>query len=213
MQERSSTEAPFGSDPGFLTHHALRIKGFARTDMLVDMVALQTSLVHDVLSGMADRGLAMFREARELWQLTPEGRQAHAAALAEDVAKFDLPALRPHYHSFLEINDSFKTLCGDWQLRDGQPNDHSDESYDRHVVDRLRRLHESAQPVVTSMTSIVPRLHPYLQRLDAAAGQVVAGVQSMFTGVMCGSFHDIWMELHEDLILTQGIDRAAEGSF
>jgi len=35
----------------------------------------------------------------------------------------------------------------------------------------------------------------------------------MFTGVMCGSFHDIWMELHEDLMLLQGIDRAEEGSF
>jgi len=30
---------------------------------------------------------------------------------------------------------------------------------------------------------------------------------------MCGSYHDVWMELHEDLILTLGIDRAAEGSF
>ena len=33
------------------------------------------------------------------------------------------------------------------------------------------------------------------------------------TGVMCGSYHDVWMELHEDLILTQGIDRVSEGSF
>jgi hypothetical protein len=30
---------------------------------------------------------------------------------------------------------------------------------------------------------------------------------------MCGSYHDVWMELHEDLIITQRIDRAAEGSF
>jgi hypothetical protein len=30
---------------------------------------------------------------------------------------------------------------------------------------------------------------------------------------MCGSFHDIWMELHEDLITLQGIDRHVEGSF
>ena len=28
-------------------------------------------------------------------------------------------------------------------------------------------------------------------------------------GVMCGSYHDVWMELHEDLILTQGIDRCS----
>jgi hypothetical protein len=52
----------------------------------------------------------------------------------------------------------------------------------------------------------VPRLHSTSQR-------VVAGEQNMFTGVMVGSYHDVWMELHEDLILTQGIDRAAEGSF
>ena len=30
---------------------------------------------------------------------------------------------------------------------------------------------------------------------------------------MCNSYHDVWMELHEDLILTLGIDRAKEGSF
>jgi hypothetical protein len=35
----------------------------------------------------------------------------------------------------------------------------------------------------------------------------------MFTGVMCGSFHDIWMELHEDLIQLLGVDRHAEGSY
>ena len=29
---------------------------------------------------------------------------------------------------------------------------------------------------------------------------------------LSGSYHDVWMELHEDLILTQGIDRAEEGS-
>lgn len=213
MQERSAAVAPFGSDPGFLTHHALRIKGFARTEMLADMIALEASLVRTTLGGLAERGMAVFREARELWQLTPEGRQAHLSALAEDVAKFDLAALKPHYHSFLGINDSFKTLCGDWQLRNGQPNDHSDDAYDRAVIDRLHRLREAAEPVVTSMASIVPRLRPYVQRLEGAATQVASGAHNMFTGVMCGSFHDIWMELHEDLILTQGIDRSAEGSF
>lgn len=213
MQERAATDAPFGSDPVFLTHHALRIKGFARTEMLADMISLEASLVRATLSGLADRGMAVFREARELWQLTPEGRVAHLAALADDVAKFDVSALKPHYHSFLGINDSFKTLCGDWQLRDGQPNDHGDGAYDDAVIDRLHRLREAADPVVTSMAAIVPRLRPYVQRLEDAAAQVAAGARNMFTGVMCGSFHDIWMELHEDLILTQGIDRSAEGSF
>ena len=201
------------SEPGFLTHHALRIKGFAPTNMLADMVALELEIVQEKLDDLARGGLALFRENRALWQLTPEGRHAHLEALARDVRNFDVEALKPHYRSFLEINEAFKTLCGDWQLRDGVPNDHTDPKYDRLVIDRLARLHDQVQPVMTAMSSEVSRLAPYGSRLELAVTQVTEGVVTMFTGVMCGSFHDIWMELHEDLILTQGIDRAAEGSF
>jgi len=31
--------------------------------------------------------------------------------------------------------------------------------------------------------------------------------------VRCESFHDVWMELHEVLIVLQRINRVAEGSF
>jgi hypothetical protein len=57
------------------------------------------------------------------------------------------------------------------------------------------------------------RMSAYAPRLDAAVSRLQSGQSNMFTGVMCNSYHDIWMELHEDLILTQGIDRSAEGSF
>ena len=54
---------------------------------------------------------------------------------------------------------------------------------------------------------------PYVVRLDGVLGRLRAGDAQMFTGVMCGSYHDVWMELHEDLIITQRIDRSAEVSF
>ena len=38
----------------------------------------------------------------------------------------------------------------------------------------------------------------------AAASALENGDQRMFTGVMCGSYHDVWMELHEDLHLDAG---------
>ncbi len=63
------------------------------------------------------------------------------------------------------------------------------------------------------MGGVIERLSPYSSRLTVVLGRVQQGETNMFTGVMCGSYHDAWMELHEDLILTQGIDRAAEGSF
>lgn len=201
------------SDPKFLTHHALRIKGFSKSDTLAEIVALDVDVVEKHLQDLQAEEMAMFREARSLWQLTPTGRAAHPGVLAIDVARFNLDSLKPHYHNFLEINNTFKHLCGDWQLRDGAPNDHSDAKYDKEVIQRLTNLHNIAEPIVSTMATIVPRLSPYLPRLDSTCKLVVSGANNMFTGVMCGSFHDVWMELHEDLILTQGINRAAEGSF
>lgn len=197
----------------FLTHHALRIKGFARIDALVEMTDIESSVVDSHLRRMADVEWAMFREARSLWQLTPQGREAHRQELAIDVVNYDLVALGPHYATFLGLNEAFKNLCGEWQLRGGEPNDHADPKYDRDVIGRLADLHADARPVLSEMTSVVPRLRTYSPRLSDTCRQVQEGIHQMFTGVMCGSFHDVWMELHEDLILTQGIDRAAEGSF
>ncbi len=65
-------------------------------------------------------------------------------------------------------------------------------------------MRSGKSPCVTAATQ--PRLTGSRKALEA-------GDQRMFTGVMCGSYHDVWMELHEDLILSQGIDRVAEGSF
>ena len=180
---------------------------------MAEMIELDVAAVESHLRSMSDNEWAMFREARSLWQLTPQGRQAHLDALAADVRDLDLAALAPHYASFLALNDEFKQLCGDWQLRDGEVNDHSDPVYDCAVIGRLVDLHAESQPILGRMTDVVPRLRTYSPRLSATCSKVRDGVHQMFTGVMCGSFHDVWMELHEDLILTQGIDRAAEGSF
>ncbi len=80
-------------------------------------------------------------------------------------------------------------------------------------MQRLVALNDDSAPVVARMGDVLVRLAPYGPRLARTCQRVVEGETNMFTGVMCGSYHDVWMELHEDLILTQGIDRAAEGSF
>jgi len=202
------------SDPFFRTFHALRIKGFAKADTVAEVADLPQAVVDEHLQDLQGREWAQFREARELWQLTAVGREEHRIALAEDVAGTHVSGeLHTAYAAFLVLNERFKALCGDWQLRDGQPNDHADSAYDDGVIGRLVALDEEAGPVVAAMGDVLPRLAPYGRRLAATRERVVAGETKMFTGVMCGSYHDVWMELHEDLILTQGIDRAAEGSF
>ncbi len=202
------------SDPFFRTFHALRIKGFATLDTVAEVADLPAAIVEPHLVDLREREWAVFRENRSLWQLTPVGREEHKIALAEDVGHTHIAdRLHASYEPFLQLNNQFKELCGDWQLRDGQPNDHADAGYDSAVIDRLVALNEATQPVVTAMGEVLARMAPYAGRLVSTCQKVVAGETKMFTGVMCGSYHDVWMELHEDLILTQGIDRTAEGSF
>ena len=81
------------------------------------------------------------------------------------------------------------------------------------MIDRLGKLDAEAQPIVARDGRSASRL--YAVRAAPGGGEPdvsIGGETNMFTGVMCGSYHDVWMELHEDLILTQGIDRSAEGS-
>ena len=200
------------SDPSFRVLHALRIKGFAKVDVLSDLAAIEPAEVEQHLAGFQSDELALFREARALWQLTPKGREVHAERLAEEATAVR-PLIEPHYPAFLQINEAFKELCGDWQLRDGVPNDHTDAAHDQAVIARLLEIDDQAQPIVVSVGKEVARLAPYSGRLSSTAQRVAQGDHHLFTGVMCGSYHDVWMELHEDLILTLGIDRAKEGSF
>ncbi len=74
-------------------------------------------------------------------------------------------------------------------------------------------MNAASAPVLDGFAEVVPRFAAYRHRLTGATARAVNGETKMFTGVMCGSFHDIWMELHEDLIQLLSIDRHAEGSY
>ncbi len=204
------------SEPRFRSFHALRIKGFAKSDMVAEIAGLGLDEVEGHLASLQEVEHALFREARALWQLTPAGKEAHRAELAKDAPAEVRKAIEATYPAFLELNVEFKSLCGDWQLVDGDANkvnDHSDAAYDSKVIARLVSFDERARPIVSTLASAHERMTPYTPRLGGSLDRLRGGEVKMFTGVMCNSYHDVWMELHEDLILTLGIDRAAEGSF
>ena len=116
------------------------------------------------------------------------------------------------YDRFLARDLELKQLCTEWQLRDGQPNDHADAAYDQAIRDRLGHFDDEVQPVLAGIATILPWSTRYRDRFAAARARFVSGDDSALTGVLCESYHDVWMELHEDLIITQGIDRATEGA-
>ncbi len=192
--------------------HALRIKGFAPAETLAEVADLEPALASQHLDLLLVDELVRFMPARSLWALTPSGTDHHRSLLP-GLDQEALAGLRTAYEPFLEVNLRFKELCTAWQLRDGVPNDHTDEHYDAEIVGRLVGLHHETLGIVDAFVTAAPRFGTYGRRLTQAVQRTSAGDTRMFTGVMCGSYHDVWMELHEDLIVVLGIDRAAEGSF
>jgi hypothetical protein len=145
--------------------------------------------------------------------LLPPGKERQEALL-DSYAPADVQAaLRGHYERFLELNEVFKQLCTDWQMCEGRQNDHTDAAYDNKCITRLQELNAECKSVLDAFAAAIPRMARYAPRLDDAVARVTAGDAKAFTGVMCSSYHDVWMELHEDLIVLQRIDRVEEGSF
>jgi hypothetical protein len=190
--------------------YLLRVRGFITPDGLMASLGWVPT---EILEGLVRKGLVDHMEGYGMYTLSGEGteEQTRRMEVLRDAALAQ--ALAPAYEDFLALNTEFKELCNTWQLKHGVPNDHKDEAYDKAQTEALKSINERIQPVLSKLAQPLPRLGRYQDRLQCAAQRVLAGEIKQFTGVMCESFHDIWMELHEDLMLTQGIDRAEEGSF
>jgi hypothetical protein len=209
------TSPPAGpaATPREVVTHALRVKQVATVSELATLTSMTPETVEGHLAALADVGDASFRERHQLWQLTPLGATRHADWLADEAAQGPgVDLVRKAYNDFLPLNMALKEQCGRWQLRHGKPNDHRDTAYDGSVIERLGEIDDRTGDVLAAMSAALPRLGGYRPRLATALTRVRQGESNAFTGVLCDSYHDIWMELHQDLIITLGIDRRAEGS-
>ena len=204
--------APTPERAEFLILHALRIKGFAGVDNVADITGVEIDLVRSLLSTMAESGMCRHIATRDLWQLSPSGRQHHGELLRA-VPGGEVDELRARYEPFLELNSGFKELCNRWQVKGADPNDHTDDLYDRARIVELREMHTEALPHLRGFAGAIDRFETYERRLTVALARLEVGQTRMFTGVMCGSYHDVWMELHEDLVQLLGVDRHDEGSY
>ena len=130
---------------------------------------------------------------------------AKAAGRIQDQIEVEMEA-------FHEVNDAFKTLVTDWQMRviDGRQiiNDHTDPDYDARIVERLAsQIHETIAPIIHRTAQAEPRLIRYLDRLEIALATIKGGDSDMFTHPIKDSYHTVWFEFHEELIRLSGRQR------
>ena len=190
-----------GSDADAAVLHSLRLKGRAQPAAIAAATGLDPAAVTDALAAAEEAGLVVQRTGRlSGWALSPAGREAADARIATERTEVDASALAGVYdRDFLPLNQDLKGVCTGFQLdpadRDG-------------MVAGLTGVQERAEVVLAGMSGPLPRLGAYEGRLRAAYDRVLGGQTSALAQPMTDSYHDVWLELHEDLL--QVLDRERE---
>jgi hypothetical protein len=186
---------------------AVRLKGRVPE---ADLVATLGEDAADVAATLAQLTAAGLLVEGKAFRISPEGRERLNALLAKERSGVDQNALANTYGDFRVVNNEFKALVSDWQIKDGQPNSHDDAEYDAAILNRLDNLHQQVLPIAAAITTLLPRLSAYAAKLNSAVDKVKAGDTTWFTRPIIDSYHTVWFELHEELIGTSGLTREEE---
>ena len=204
---------PHRSDPELTVLHTLRCCGVTTVDRISGILAPVTDIdVESVLLDLAAQGLVRHGDgAFGGWGITDAGRAADAERIAAELAAAGArDSVQASYDDFLPLNQRALDICGAWQVRRfEQPmlhNDHSDRAYDDEVLARLVAVHDEVAPVCHDLAQRLHRFGHYGPRLTSALRRAQQGELELVTDSL-DSYHTVWFQLHEDLLVTLGINR------
>ncbi|HEY7440639.1 MAG TPA: hypothetical protein VIC35_14685 [Acidimicrobiia bacterium] len=143
---------------------------------------------------LVEQGYATQR--RDKLVLTPDGRREADARFRYDDASPERARVVRAYERFLPLNGAVTQVCSDWQIDRGWK-----------TVERLGALDDKAGPVLLTLGEHVPRYAHYRGLLRQARTQVEDGAHEWFVSPAIDSYHTVWMQLHEDLLLGLGLQR------
>ena len=148
------------------------------------------------------------------FRLTATGKDVTSRILDADRDRWGSDRGAAVLDSFHDLDRRVKEVVTAWQMReaDGSQalNDHGDPVYDGLVLDRLGALHGDAVAWLALDGRPDRAVHGYRDRLDRAARLAADGDGRYVASPRVDSYHSVWFELHEDLILLSGRTRADE---
>ena len=74
----------------------------------------------------------------------------------------------------------------------------------------LDDVHRRVTPIVHAAAAQLPRLSRYSAKLQSALNNVHAGETAWLSRPLIDSYHTVWFELHEELIVAAGLTRESE---
>jgi hypothetical protein len=206
------------SDPITLTLHAVRLLGFAETHRVASRFSLDRREVEENLLDFEAQGWVTRTgfAGSEGWSLTLRGRGENERRLAAELDGFAARSTVVEVHRrFLPLNARFQEAATRWQLRPlpGDPmaaNDHTDFRWDDRVIESLRSVGARLSSLETQLAAALARFAGYAERYNVAVARVAAGENRWVDGLGIDSAHVVWMQLHEDLLASLGLDRGDE---
>jgi len=194
------------------TVRALTVKGIAEAAGVAIVLRAPEPEVASILGEAVAAGLV--KTSGGMFSLTPEGKERGAALIAADRQQWGKADAEAALDDFVPFDKHMKAVVTAWQMRevDGQQvlNDHADAAYDAAVLADLAALHAGVGPWLTGLAARLSWLGGYAARLDEAARLVAGGDARYIASPRVDSYHSVWFELHEDLILLAGRTRADE---
>ena len=194
------------SDPDLLVLHALRLKGFAEPPAVAEATGVAEGSVTERLATFQEQALVKRRDGKVSgFLLLPAGRDHHATLLDDYRAAAGCDdVVEAAYAAFLVHNETFKQLCTDWQLGPGDP---------VVIAGRLTDFHPVVAAVIDELAGAMARFGPYGDRLADAAERFAGGDPTALARPLTRSYHDVWMELHEDFLVTLRRERSAADGY
>ena len=205
------------SSSELLVLHGLRVKGIADAAAVARRFALDRELVDELLLDYEAFGWISRVHFADVdgWSLTASGVAENERRLAAELDQTDARSKVLAAHEvFVALNSRFLVAITNWQIRPRggdqlAANDHTDWSWDERVLDELHGLRGRLQPVCNGLTAVLARFAGYTERYSAALDGVDRGERSWVAQPKIDSCHTVWMELHEDLLATLGLERGS----
>ncbi len=207
------------SSPELLTLHAVRVTGMTDAFAIAHRTGIAREVVEDLLLDDEARGWVQRVAFADLagWSLTETGRLEGERRLAAELDTTGArPAVERAHDTFARLNERFLLTLTRWQIRPQSwdrlaANDHDDPAWDGRVLDELASYRRRLGPLCAELTAALERFAGYDERYAAALARAEAGQLRWVDGTGVDSCHTVWIQLHEDLLSTLGIDRSTVG--
>jgi hypothetical protein len=190
-----------------LVLHAVRVMGYARSARIAARLGLSVDETDEHLLDAEARGWTTVSSfgGDDGWSLTESGKSHGERLLAVELDNVGArAAVEEIYQQFLPFNDVVAEACTAWQL-----SELGIRTPGSTLPDTIAALEKPAAALAefeNRLTKHLQRFSGYHRRFTQALTAARAE-PAWITGTNRDSCHQVWFELHEDLIATLGRTR------